>query len=208
MTQDLFIRPAALTDLPAIYEICVKTAADGTDATGLLRDDVLVGQFFAAPYLHYDITNCFVVDQNGFAIGYIIGATDTEDFNEWMNNRWLPNLRAAYPLREADTPPLEAYVLSQIHNGIETQNICEHYPSHLHIDLLPEAQGKGLGRKLIQTYVECLIEKQSKGLHLGVSAANTNAMAFYERIGFETYHDIGDAVFLTMSLGSKLKSVK
>jgi ribosomal protein S18 acetylase RimI-like enzyme len=60
----------------------------------------------------------------------------------------------------------------------------ETYPAHLHIDLLPEAQGQGLGRLLIATLIEALRAEGVSGLHLVASADNTGAIAFYPRVGF------------------------
>jgi len=57
-------------------------------------------------------------------------------------------------------------------------------PSHLHIDLLPSAQGRGLGRALMQRLLETLRRDGSDGVHLGVAAANVRAIGFYEHLGF------------------------
>jgi GNAT superfamily N-acetyltransferase len=57
------------------------------------------------------------------------------------------------------------------------------YPAHLHIDLLPETQGQGLGRALIETLFAELSRRGVRGLHLGMDPKNTGAAAFYERLG-------------------------
>jgi GNAT superfamily N-acetyltransferase len=58
------------------------------------------------------------------------------------------------------------------------------YPAHLHIDLLPELQGQGFGRRLIETLDDALARAGVSGVHLEASAANTGAVAFYPRVGF------------------------
>lgn len=60
----------------------------------------------------------------------------------------------------------------------------DEYPAHLHINLLPRLQGRGLGRELIGVLVAELERRGIRGLHLGVDPANTGAIAFYERLGF------------------------
>ena len=60
----------------------------------------------------------------------------------------------------------------------------DEYPAHLHIDLLPEAQGQSWGRRLIQTLVEALREQGVSGLHLVAGSDNAGALAFYPRVGF------------------------
>ncbi len=47
------------------------------------------------------------------------------------------------------------------------------YPAHLHIDLLPELQGQGFGRRLIDTLRGALAERGVAAVHLGMDAANT-----------------------------------
>jgi ribosomal protein S18 acetylase RimI-like enzyme len=65
--------------------------------------------------------------------------------------------------------------------GIEP-NAADH-PAHLHIDLLPETQGQGLGRRLIETLFAELTRRGVRGLHLGMDPNNAGAAAFYERLG-------------------------
>jgi ribosomal protein S18 acetylase RimI-like enzyme len=58
------------------------------------------------------------------------------------------------------------------------------YPAHLHIDLLPAAQRRGYGRRLIDALRAALAERGVPGLHLSYDPANTSARAFYDRLGF------------------------
>ena len=59
------------------------------------------------------------------------------------------------------------------------------YPAHLHIDLLPEAQGAGWGRALMEGLQDALRAGGSPGVHLGVSARNQRALGFYRHLGYE-----------------------
>jgi ribosomal protein S18 acetylase RimI-like enzyme len=58
------------------------------------------------------------------------------------------------------------------------------YPAHLHINLLPRAQGHGAGRRLIHRLLASLAEAGAGGVHWGVDPANTAAMGFYRKLGF------------------------
>ena len=49
-----FIRPYRPGDHDAVYEICLRTAAGGGDATGVYSDDSLMPEVFALPYVAYD----------------------------------------------------------------------------------------------------------------------------------------------------------
>lgn len=61
-------------------------------------------------------------------------------------------------------------------------------PSHGHIDLLPEAQGRGIGRRALEVLMQWLRDAGSPGLFRGVSPANRRARHFYTKLGFETLH--------------------
>lgn len=65
-----------------------------------------------------------------------------------------------------------------------TSPTCSHYPSHLHIDLLPRAQGKGNGRALMTTLLTLLRSRGSTGVHLEMAPTNVGARTFYEKLGF------------------------
>jgi len=57
-------------------------------------------------------------------------------------------------------------------------------PAHLHVNLLPEVQRRGWGRRLIGRAVEHLREQRIDAVWLGLDERNAGARKFYERIGF------------------------
>jgi ribosomal protein S18 acetylase RimI-like enzyme len=57
-------------------------------------------------------------------------------------------------------------------------------PAHMHINLLPEVQRRGWGRRLIGRVVEHLREEGIGAMWLGINSRNTAARKFYERLGF------------------------
>ena len=58
--KDLLIRNVEFSDIPYLYEICLKTGASGKDAAGLFYDPYLLGQYYAAPYAFFEKELCFV----------------------------------------------------------------------------------------------------------------------------------------------------
>lgn len=184
--MELLIRAAHISDLPHIYDICLKTGFSGADATDLVSDRFIIGQYFAAPYIHYETDLCFVITTGSTLLGYILGVSISRDFNAWMNKTWLPAIREYYPLTMTVKSDFEKFMIETIHKECIFPDFLEGYPSHLHIDLLPAAQRKGLGTKLIEKLIEKLQVKGSPGLHLAVGEKNTNAIQFYNRTGFST----------------------
>ncbi|PTT16745.1 GNAT family N-acetyltransferase [Flavobacterium sp. HMWF030] len=57
------------------------------------------------------------------------------------------------------------------------------------IYLLPETQGKGIGKKVFDEIQNMALENNSKGLLLNVNRFNT-ALGFYKKIGFEVAEEI------------------
>ncbi|MDR3019826.1 MAG: hypothetical protein LBU66_02860, partial [Treponema sp.] len=154
--QEINIRKGELSDLPYLYEICLKTGENGKDATELFHDEFLIGQYYAAPYLVFPSGICIVAELNFRPQGYVIAAPDSIAFDKWMEEQWLPPLRNRYaqlaPLVQGSefTPSeyirskKEAEILKKIfEKGVpaELQPWFTDYPAHLHIDLLPTLQG-------------------------------------------------------------------
>jgi ribosomal protein S18 acetylase RimI-like enzyme len=192
-------RPA---DHDAVYDICVRTGAAGEDATPLLRDPALLGHIYAGPYLELVPDLAFVVEDDGGLAGYILGAADTAELEDRLERDWWPDLRRRYPtFRTHGDAALDDLLIALMHSPARAPaELVAAYPSHLHIDLLPRMQGRGWGRRLIDTLVERLRATGSHGLHLGVATANTNAQAFYRAVGFMELDDDGVTVTFAMRL--------
>ena len=58
------------------------------------------------------------------------------------------------------------------------------FPAHLHIDLLPDQQGRGAGRALIEAACALLAARGAPGVHLVAERANVGAQQFSPRVGF------------------------
>jgi len=173
------VRAYRPTDLDAVYDICVRTADAGASAQGDYSSDRLMGDIFAAPYVTREPQHAHVVDDgDGNAVGYILGTANTADFVGWYRDDWLPV--AAYPPAPQDDGMLA------LHHNPERMLMPElaGYPAHLHIDLLPDWQGKGLGRELMVAFLAGLTAAGVRRVHLGMLTTNVGARAFYDRLGF------------------------
>ncbi|WP_460363148.1 GNAT family N-acetyltransferase [Actinocorallia lasiicapitis] len=181
------IRKFRLDDEYAVYDICLRTGASGGDATDLYDDPRLLGHVYAGPYLRFAPQFASVIDE-GAVLGYVLGVPDTREFEERCEQEWWPMLRRQYPNpSELRTP--DERLMRVIHSPHRVpERLLGDYPSHLHVDLLPAAQGKGYGRTLITQLEDELRAAGSPGIHLGFDPANTSAAPFYDRLGF---HEAG-----------------
>lgn len=178
--------PKQASDLESLYTICLATADNGGDASHLFRNPKFIGDFYAAPYAVLEPDFCFLLEDTQGICGYIVGALDTDNFNRKMNTAWLPKLRQQYPKVSSYLSDMEEHLTNHIHTDLTPDEELVGYPSHLHIDLLPRAQKQGQGKLLTLQLWKTLKEADSPGVHLGVSTKNTNAVAFYQAIGYQS----------------------
>lgn len=173
------IRRFRESDRSDVAEICLKTGDGGADATGMHGSDELLADIFALPYVDFEPELAFVVDTGTRASGYVVATADTRAFVDRYRREWLP----AFERKYAQLTPS-----GMLETGLHPERMLiaelDEYPAHLHIDLLPELQGQGMGRMLIRRLLAALQERGVPGVHLGVSPQNTGAVAFYHRLGF------------------------
>lgn len=135
---------------------------------------------FCRYYLEKEPENCFVaVDESDKPIGYIYGVKDydiyQENFSEYIN-----------AVAEIENRRFLAEALTEMYDHAIYK---KDYPAHLHIDILPDYQSKGIGSKLIKTFCDNLKEQNVKGVMLIVGTDNDGARRFYERNGFTLLQD-------------------
>jgi GNAT superfamily N-acetyltransferase len=178
----LEIRPYRPSDRAALYDICVRTADAGGDARGHYSTDDLMGDLFAGPYAHLDPHLAFVVDDGGAAVGYVVGTADTAGFARRYRAIWIPLLGDRYPVPPPPPRTPEQDMIA-LHHNPERMLVpgLDGYPAHLHIDLLPAYQGRGLGRRLIDRFLATV---DAPGVHVGMVTANVKARGFYDRLRF------------------------
>ena len=188
----LHIRSYEPADLDQLYDICLRTGASGEDASEQVVEPRLLGEIYAAPYGVLEPEHALVVDDGaGTAIGYAIGAIDTLAFEARCESEWWPPLRERHPIGSGGNDLDELLIAMLHHPHPSDASVLGEYPSHLHIDLLPEAQGQGWGRRMMTAMFELLAGAGSRGLHFGVSARNHDALAFYDHLGLARVVDDG-----------------
>jgi ribosomal protein S18 acetylase RimI-like enzyme len=181
--SDFRICPYHPSDLPMLYRICLLTGDSGQDATHLYKDLDLLGHLYVAPYALFGPDLCFMLTHLQQPCGYVLGTKNTVFFREQCEAQWFPALRERYALPPESDTSKDATLIRHIHLGYRNR-LHPNYPAHLHIDLLPVAQGKGWGRNMMNTFLNKLRELNIPGVELGVGKRNTNAIGFYEALGF------------------------
>ncbi|KAI0638294.1 hypothetical protein C8Q77DRAFT_423463 [Trametes polyzona] len=213
-TQSTYrVRPFLPGDEPRLSLICCQTGANGGDSTSHLLDDSVLGEIFVLPYAHRHPDLTFVVVAQSaqsesaeaeaeVVVGYACATDDSDAFYTWYGEEWWPSPMhggrfhrpTAEELERAEGAERERLVRQREMLSFEDTkgpkptppefDLTEQYPAHLHINLLPECRGRGLGRELIERLCEALRRKGSRGVHLAAGDNNDDAAIFYTKIGF------------------------
>lgn len=189
MDETVQLRRYQAGDDDAMYYICLETGPRDDAGNLLFTHPRLLGEVYVGPYIALEPDLAFVAEDGDGVAGYVIGASDTAKFETNCESRWWPIKRDQYLnddflAKLAESAP-EHRLLKMIREPDVTPAwLTQQYPSHLHIDLLPRLQGRGLGGALMQRLLDALRAAGSPGVHLGVGAANTGAVGFYHHVGF------------------------
>ena len=125
-------------------------------------------------YLEHEPYNCFVAaDETDRAIGYVICTENYDTFETVFFSEYVPKLKINRNFFRAASRSVD---LQKEYKAL--------YPAHLHIDLLPEYQRRGLGHKLVDTLCAHLKAKAVPGVMLTVGSMNLVGQSFYEKYGF------------------------
>ena len=68
--------------------------------------------------------------------------------------------------------------------GHSVERLKADYPAHLHINVLPEFQGRRIGTQLMRRFERHMLALDVKGIQLQTSNHNHKALPFYKKMGF------------------------
>jgi len=202
------IRPARSGDEAGAYHVCMKTGNFGKDGEPFYREDPdALGRIFVGPYLAFEPGLSLILEDDAGICGYALGAFDSRTFYDRYDREWRPVLCAQFP---EPTGNPSGWTRSQMvhswyhHPDYTCPEPYADYPSHLHIDLLDRAQGRGYGRRMLEQVMDALRRSGSPGAHLGVSLMNEAAPGFYRKLGFRDLLRVGEGTDGCVYMGRRL----
>lgn len=184
------VRPLRGSDFAAVGRVAHQTGFFGESAARYFADGRLFADLWVGPYFEdrpREAPLGFAAELNGAVVGYIVGLADGgrygRDLTRALLRRVLPNLvRLRYRRPWAGVPYLlRAWRFSTPHAPLSA------YPAHLHINLLARARGSGLGRELLDAYLNALRARGVPGVQLSTTRENGPALQLYERAGFSVW---------------------
>jgi GNAT superfamily N-acetyltransferase len=183
------IRPATEADQERLYQVVVETGQAGDDATPLYKDPKMLGHIYTAPYVVLAPELVFVAEVNGQVAGYVCGVADSRAFEAELEEKWWPALRERYPAPDVSRKArwtADELRAEWIHNPVRTPDyVAAQFPAHMHMNLMPNARGGGLGRRLFDTWIEVARDCGVGPVHIGADPKNAGGIAFWRAMGFE-----------------------
>lgn len=204
------IRAVRPGDEAGAYHVCLKTGDNGRDGEPFYREDPdALGRIYVGPYLKFEPELGVILEDEQGICGYALGAFESRGFFARYEKEWRPALAARFPAPTGE--PAKWTRVQQAHHLYHQPDIFipepyAEFPSHLHIDLLPRAQGHGFGRTMLERVMDHLRRRGSPGAHLGVSALNLPALGFYRHLGFRELARTGPAHDGCLYLGRSFRA--
>ena len=182
-----------------LVDICWRTGLMGEslEGTGRFEDRRLFGLLFVLQFPRSWPETCWVAVRGEAgrerAVGYIVGAVDaaaqaraSRSLVAW---RWRILLRAflVSSWRHPESfRQLRAFGRAKSKTlWVDPDYRPTDYPACLHMNLLPDCQGQGVGSRLMGAFLEGLRRRGVGGVHLGTSDRNHKAVPFYKKMGFK-----------------------
>jgi ribosomal protein S18 acetylase RimI-like enzyme len=144
---------------------------------------------YLTPYMDLEPESLFIAFEGDAMVGYLTGCLDGARFPTESErfDRAVKEHRLVFQFQ-----PMRFFIRSMADiavgriRGQPTARDFDdaRWPSHLHINVLPNVRGAGAAPALMQRWFARLAEAGSPGCHLQTLVENTRAVRFFERMGF------------------------
>jgi len=187
---DFRVRPYEPTDRARVRHICFVTGYIGEPVEWQWRDAESFSNIFTGYYTDAEPESALVAEVDGEVMGYLLGCVDS-------SKAWNPATVVGRQITRrgiAFRPGTARFVWRSVgdvvidaaHKRLAPAPFSDpRWPAHLHIDLLREARGRGVGAALLRRWLDSLRRADVPGCYLETIAENTAAVTFFESMGFE-----------------------
>ena len=190
--SDIEIRPYEASDRAGVRNVCYLTGYMGDRVDWLYRDVESFADLFSGYYTDGEPESAIVAVRAGRVVGYLLGCVDTKrawDPGKVLGRHIIRRGLAFRPGTAGFVWRSAADLLRDRVRGVpfpEAKVLDDRWPAHLHIDLLTEARGSGVGSRLVHLWLDRLRERGTAGCHLETIAENRPAIGFFETMGFRS----------------------
>ena len=184
------IRAYLSADRDAVRDISFRAGFMGESAASFWPHAESWADVWTSYYTDREPESLSVATIDDTVVGYLAGCIDTAAMSPTADERLVAAIRKDRLLFRRGTA---GFLIRAIVDGLRDRDsakgdfIDPRWPAHLHIDLLPEARGIGLGAALMERWLHQLRQLGSPGCHLATIAENARAVSFFERSGFHSH---------------------
>lgn len=184
---EVLVRKYQPSDRQAVREICCATAFMGKPCANFFDGDEIFADALTGYFTDYEPQSCFVAEKGGLVIGYLIGAKDVKQMNKVFRRKLAFKLLAKAFFKGTFLKLKNLAFFSRCLSGMvkgqfRQPDFSGEYPATLHINLLPEFRGLGIGSQLIAEYLKYLKGQGVKALHF--ATMSEKATKFFNQHGF------------------------
>ncbi|WP_322791748.1 GNAT family N-acetyltransferase [Bellilinea sp.] len=189
MDCEFVIRPFQKADRDALLKVAANTAFFGDPVEYFMEDRRIFLDAFYVYYTDHEPEHSWVATYEECVIGFLTGCFDTTLQREFTARVLEPKtLRGAlsgkYRMGKKFFRYLLNYSMSKIRSPKNHLDLLQ-YPAHFHINIIKEWRGKGIGKNLIERFLDQLKAADICGVHLQTTSYNKAALYLYEKMGFQ-----------------------
>lgn len=191
--MDVTVRSYEPRDRDAVRDVCYRTGYMGDSPEWYWRDRESFADMWTHYYTDDEPASALVAERDGLVEGYLLGCVDSRQAVDPTRLALHHAVRRLCLARRGTAGVMWRTMADVVRDHrvggmpLPVTPFDEHYPSHLHIDLMPSVRGAGVGRRLVDGFLERLTIAGSPGCYLETLAENTTAVAFFGACGFEVH---------------------
>jgi GNAT superfamily N-acetyltransferase len=195
------IRKYKPTDREQVEFIHYETGFLGKSMSKFLSNNKLWKKN-ASYYLDKEPQSIFILEDNNKVLGYIFGCLDDKNNNEissFVGVLLSNSIKSLFsPKKDRKYWFSQINVLFKMALGISKEGSLKHPKNagHIHINLLPEARGKGYGSKLLKEFEKYAKNNDVKVIHAGSFQTKVNPNTnFWLKNGFKVYDKVKTSIY-------------
>ena len=162
----MLVRYYRAEDRDQVRHICAETGFLGDPIDPLFQDRELFADFLTAPYTDAEPENCLVLEgDEGRLLGYIMGSRSSFKHLGYLAFRfpgWIVRVIFRYFFVYGN--PSRKYIRWLLFQGRKETPAAPAQGVHFHINLLPEARGLSVGKRLFDTFLDRMGELGEKSV--------------------------------------------
>lgn len=162
-----------------VRDICRRTAYRNKGSSAVFEDGELFADYWTRYYTDFEPESCFVIEEDGEVLGYLLGCMDSERHVRVMARRIVPNVLArafwklvTFRFRKASSRRMLYWLISR--GWREVPDIAtERFPAHYHCNVLRKGYGKGYYSALVLRFLDEMDKRGVPGLHGQIEEASS-----------------------------------